>query len=58
MKKQEMSKKVMLSGSGVEKEDIVQSQQQGAINQGGADEGVRARVEREQAEAMAEDETK
>ncbi|CAM9378673.1 unnamed protein product [Ectocarpus sp. 12 AP-2014] len=55
---EEMSKKVMPSGSGVEKEDIVQSQQQGAINQGGgdADEAVRARVEREQAEAMAEDE--
>ncbi|CAM9695741.1 unnamed protein product, partial [Ectocarpus sp. 13 AM-2016] len=57
-KLEEMSKKVMPSGSGVEEEDKVQSQQQGAINQGGgdADEDVRARVEREQAEAMAEDE--
>ncbi|CAM9173166.1 unnamed protein product [Ectocarpus fasciculatus] len=55
---EEMSKKVMPSGSGVEKEDVVQSQQQGATNQGGddADEAVRARVEQGQAEAMAEDE--
>ncbi|CAM9333204.1 unnamed protein product, partial [Ectocarpus sp. 12 AP-2014] len=56
---EDISKKAVPSGSGVEKEDIVQSQQQGAINQGGgdADEAVRARVEREQAEAMAEDES-
>lgn len=59
MKKQEASKKIMASGSGAEKEDLVQSQQ-GGIHQGGddADEAVRARVEREQAETMAEDENK